>query len=246
MPYTNSLAQKYALATAYYANTHNSLPNYFMLTVGQLIANNDLYSGTVTADNVVRALTAAGKSWRIYAESLPNAGYMGGTVYPYGKDHNPIVYLFDVHNSPTAASNIVPFNQLATDIRNDTLPDYAMIVPDFVDDGHDCPAHMTACSDTDKLTNVDHWVQTNIAPLISSSAFGNSVLIYTWDESDITDTAKGGGHIATILVGPAVRSGYKSAAQYHHQSTLKLTMQLLGVSDYPGTAASAPDMTEFF
>jgi len=77
MPYTNSLAQKYALATAYYANTHNSLPNYFMLTVGQLIANNDLYSGTVTADNVVRALTAAGKSWRIYAESLPNAGYMG-------------------------------------------------------------------------------------------------------------------------------------------------------------------------
>jgi len=246
MPYTNSLAQKYALATAYYADTHNSLPNYFMLTVGQLIANNDLYSGTVTADNVVRALTAAGKSWRIYAESLPNAGYMGGTVYPYGKDHNPIVYLSDVHNSPTAASNIVPFNQLATDIRNDTLPDYAMIVPDFVDDGHDCPAHMTACSDTDKLTNVDHWVQTNIAPLISSSAFGNSVLIYTWDESDITDTANGGGRVATILIGSAVRSGYQSTTLYQHQSTLKLTMQLLGVSDYPGMAASAPDMTEFF
>src|SRR5437667_11258609 len=37
MPYTNSLAQKYALATQFYANTHNSLPNYFMLTVGQLI-----------------------------------------------------------------------------------------------------------------------------------------------------------------------------------------------------------------
>src|SRR5437588_6038764 len=34
MPYTNSLAQKYALATQYYADRHNSLPNYFMLTVG--------------------------------------------------------------------------------------------------------------------------------------------------------------------------------------------------------------------
>src|SRR5262249_25692950 len=32
MPYTNSLAQKYALATHYYADAHPSLPNYFMLT----------------------------------------------------------------------------------------------------------------------------------------------------------------------------------------------------------------------
>jgi phospholipase C len=246
MPYTNSLAQKYALATQYYANTHNSLPNYFMLTVGQLIASDDLYSGTVTADNVVRALTAASKSWRIYAESLPNAGYTGGTVYPYGKDHNPFAYFSDVHGSPAAASNIVPFNQLAADIRNDTLPDYAMIVPDFVDDGHDCPAHMTACSDTDKLTNIDSWIQANVGPLITSSAFGNSVLIYTWDESDITDTAMGGGHIATILIGSPVRSGYQSTSVYQHQSTLKLTMQLLGVSDYPGMAASAPNMAEFF
>src|SRR5258707_11877067 len=53
MPYTNSLAQQYALATQYYADRHNSLPNYFMLTVGNLITTNDLYTGTVTADNVV-------------------------------------------------------------------------------------------------------------------------------------------------------------------------------------------------
>src|SRR6266568_9681089 len=33
MPYTNMLAQKYSLATQYYANRFNSLPNYFMLTV---------------------------------------------------------------------------------------------------------------------------------------------------------------------------------------------------------------------
>jgi hypothetical protein len=33
---------------------------------------------------------------------------------------------------------------------------------------------------------------------------------------------------------------------YQHQSTLKLTMQLLGVTDFPGAAATAPDMTEFF
>src|SRR5207248_5535489 len=61
MPYTHSLAQQYSLATQYYANRHNSLPNYFMLTVGDLVTTDDTFTGTVTADNVVRAITAAGK-----------------------------------------------------------------------------------------------------------------------------------------------------------------------------------------
>jgi phosphatidylinositol-3-phosphatase len=246
MPYTNSLAQQYALATAYYANIHNSLPNYFMLTVGQLVARDDLYQGTVTAHNIVRALTAAGKTWKIYAESLPHAGYKGPTVHPYGKNHNPFAYLSDVVNSPAQAANMVPLNQLATDIQNDTLPDYAMIVPNFVNDGHDCPPQMSSCSDSDKLAQIDEWVQTNIGPLISSSAFGQSVLIYTWDEGDSSDTANRGGQIATILIGPSVRRGYESTTVYQHESTLKLTMQLLGIADYPGLAASAPSMTEFF
>jgi hypothetical protein len=33
---------------------------------------------------------------------------------------------------------------------------------------------------------------------------------------------------------------------YQHQSALKLTMQLLGIKDFPGASASAPDMSEFF
>ena len=246
MPYTNSLAQQYALATQYYADRHNSLPNYFMLTVGDLVTTDDLYTGTVSEDNLVRAISGAGKSWRMYAESLPSAGYLGPTVVPYGKDHNPFTYFSDVLNSSSQASNIVPFTQLATDIQNNTLPDYAMIVPNLANDGHDCPGEASNCSDTDKLSNIDSWVQTNVAPLISSSAFSNSVLIYTWDESVISDLANGGGHVATILVGSSVRKGYQSTALYHHESTLRLTMELLGITDFPGAAATAPDMSEFF
>jgi acid phosphatase len=89
-------------------------------------------------------------------------------------------------------------------------------------------------------------VKSNVGPLISSPAFQDSVLIYTWDESDITDLAHGGGHIATILISPKVRAGFQSTTVYQHQSALKLTMQLLGISDFPGAAATATDMTEFF
>ena len=246
MPYTNGLANRYALATQYYADRHNSLPNYFMLTVGNLITTNDLYTGTVTADNVVRALTAAGKSWKIYAESLPSIGYLGPSVIPYAKDHNPFAYLQDVLNSSSQAANVVPFTELATDLHNGTLPDYAMIVPNLANDGHDCPPGMSSCTDTQKLANIDNWVSNNVGPLIQSAAFQNSLLIYTWDESVITDLTNQGGHVATVLVSPKVRAGFKSTTMYQHQSALRLTMQLLGVTDYPGLAASAPDMKEFF
>jgi len=246
MPFTNSLAQQYSLATQYYANRHNSLPNYFMLTVGDLVTTDDTFTGTVTSDNVARAVTAAGKTWKIYADSLPSVGYLGPTVTPYGKDHNPFTYFSDVLNSSSQAANVVPFTQLATDMQNGTLPDYAMIVPDFANDGHDCPNEASNCTDTDKLAHIDSWIQTNVGPLINSSAFSNSVLIYTWDESSIDDTANGGGHIPTILIGSSVRHGFQSTTLYQHQSTLRLTMELLGITDHPGASASATDMNEFF
>jgi hypothetical protein len=151
-----------------------------------------------------------------------------------------------VIKSGSQASNIVPLTQLAADITNNTLPDYAMIVPNLANDGHDCPHEAGNCTDTDKMGNIDNWVHTNIAPLISSSAFQDSVLIYTWDESDINDHTNGGGHVATILVSPKVRAGFQSTTMYQHQSALKLTMQLLGITDFPGASASAPDMSEFF
>jgi acid phosphatase len=246
MPYTNSLAQRYALATQYFANRHNSLPNYFMLTVGDLVTTDDLFTGTVTSDNVVRALTAAGKSWKIYAESLPGTGYLGASSVPYSKDHNPFAYISDVLDSSSQAANIVSFTELSTDLQNGTLPNYAMIVPNAANDGHDCPNESSICTDTQKLANIDQWIKTNLGPLINSSVLQDSVLIYSWDESVITDLANGGGHVATILVGAKVRAGFQATTLYQHQSALKLSMQLLGVTDFPGLAASAPDMTEFF
>lgn len=246
MPYTNSLAQKYSLATNYYANTHPSLPNYFMLTTGQLVTNTDEYSGTVTSDNVASAVTAAGKTWKIYAESLPNVAYLGPTIVPYDKNHDPFAYFSSVQTSISQSANVVPFTQLATDMQNNTLPNYAMIVSNVINDGHDCPNEAAQCTDTQKLAQADSWLKTNIDPLIGSSVFSNGVLICTWDESEISDNANGGGHVATILIGAHVRQGYQSTTFYQHQSTLRISMELLNISDVPGSAANAPDMSEFF
>ena len=70
-----------------------------MMTTGSLETLDDSFTGTISDDNIVRALNGAGKTWKAYAESLPYAGYTGcGSGY-YVKRHNPLAYFSDAANS---------------------------------------------------------------------------------------------------------------------------------------------------
>ena len=252
-PYFNSLVSKYGLATNYYANSEgSSLPDYFMLTVGDTVTTTAGYTGSVTEDNVVRELTKAGKTWKVYAEDLPYAGDIsrvnagtdsaGAPAYVY--IHNPFVYLCDVNGStpcpvsydPAQAMNVVPYTQLAKDLASGNLPDYMFIIPNNCDNTHDC-----------SLSTGDTWLQNNVPQLLSNSAFqnGGGFLIITFDES-AGDTTNGGGRVATLIAGTTVKAGYKSSTFYQHQSALRVMLKALGVFSYPNAAATAPDMDEFF
>jgi len=234
MPYLNGLAQQYALATKYYAVTHPSIGNYFMMTVGKIITNDDSYSGVVSDDNIIRRLIAAGKTWKSYAEDLPSVGYTGGDVGNYARKHNVIALLSDVVNSATQRDNLVPFSQFATDLAAGNLPDYSFVAPNLCNDAHDC-----------SLATADQWLQTNIDPLVKNAAFQrDGLLVITFDESS-GDNVNGGGHVATVIVSPKAKHGYEGVGVYEHQSLLRLTAQALGVTP-PNAAATAPDMGEFF
>jgi len=246
MPYLNRLADQNGLATQCYANTHPSIGNYFMLTAGQIITNDDSFTGTVSANNLVRILNANGKSWKSYAESLPSTGYLGGDIFPYIKRHNPFAFFSDVLTT-AQASRIVPSWQLANDISSGQLPQFAFVAPNAEHDGHDCPGGGDSCSDDVKLGAVDTWLQQNIGPLLSNSEFQqNGLLIVVFDEADDSDSAGGGGHIAMVVVSGKAKVGYRSTTRYQHQSTLRLILQAIGLTELPGAAASAPDMSEFF
>ncbi len=235
MPYLNGLAQQYGLATQYYANTHPSIGNYFELATGQIITNNDSYSTIVTVDNIVRQLLAAAKTWKSYAEDLPSVGYTGGDVGNYARKHNVFALLSDVVNDATQVRNLVPFSQFGTDLANGTLPDFVNIVPNLCNDAHDC-----------SLATADAWLQSNIDPLIKSATFQqDGLLIIVFDESG-GDNTNGGGRIVWVAVSPKSKPGYQSATLYQHQSSLRLILKGLGVTAFPGAAASAPDMGEFF
>jgi hypothetical protein len=235
MPYLNSLANKYGLATQYYANTHPSIGNYFELTAGQIITNNDSFNGTVSADNVVRHLLTAGKTWKAYEDSLPKVGYISPDTGNYVRRHCPLSYFSDVVNSSTQKQNLVPITQFKKDLANNALPNYSFITPNLCNDAHNC-----------SLGTADSWLKANIGPLINSASFqSNGLLIIVFDES-ANDNSHGGGRIAWVAISPKYsKGGYKSSTVYQHQNTLRLMLEGLGVKTYPGNAKNASNMSEF-
>jgi hypothetical protein len=242
MPYLNGLANQYGLATNYFANAHPSTPNYFEITSGQTLEPLTLTDAVtphgfpVDAENVVRELLAAGKTWKSYAEDLPSIGYTGDDSGRYAVRHNPLAYFTDVQNDSKQVQNLVPFTQLAADLNTANLPEYSFIVPNLCDDAHDCP-----------LSTADTWLKTNIDPLVKSPQFQqDGLLIIVFDEANTLDVTAGGGHVAAVIISPRAKRGYKSIAFYQHQSVLRLMLEGLGVTKLPGDAATAPAMWEFF
>ena len=233
MPYLNTLASQYGIATQYYADTHPSIGNYFMMTTGQIITNDDSFMGTVSADNIVSHLISAGKTWKSYAESLPSVGYTGGDTSLYVRHHNPLSYFSDVVNSTVQKMNLVPFTQFAADLNNNQLPDFSFVVPNLMDDAHD-----------GTLAQADAWLQTNIAPLIASASFQkNGLLLIVFDEAATTDATNGGGHVAMLAVGPLVKHG-QSAVLYQHENLLKTVTTYLGIDGNLSKAGTVPAMSD--
>ena len=252
MPYLNSLLPKGAVATQFYANQHGSLENYFWVTAGQFITDNNSTTLTFNVDNIERHLLTNGMTFKSYAQSLPYAGYTGLYWGAYFKRHAPLIYFTDMANS-SLALNHVSTTVMAKDIANGTLPNFAFITPDGDHDMHNCSATLSTC-----LQTADTWLKDNIGPLLATAPFqpgGDGLLIIWADEADLnTDNRCSatvltgcGGRILVAMIGPQVRPGYKSVTTYHHPSVLRTMLEALGTtSNFPAAAATSPDMAEFF
>jgi phosphatidylinositol-3-phosphatase len=240
-PHFNALAKQGALATSYYADAHSSIPNYFMLTTGQPLTLDDSSIKVWTVDNIARRMLSAKTTFKVYAEGV-TSGYLGGNTGLYVIRHNPFAMLSDVAGSAQVANQVIqPFSQFLTDAANKTLPAFSFIVPDLNDDAHNGTP-----------LAADAWLQSNvISPLAANPAFqtgGDGLLVVAFDEAATSDITHGGGHVVAAFWGPIVKSGYTqtSATVYQHESMLRTLMEVLSLTNPPGAASTAPDMSEFF
>lgn len=241
MPWLVGIGNTYAYATDYHADTPGSLLDYLWLSSGSgeltFGCTGSSCTSAITDDNIFRELEKAGVSWKLYAESLPSVGYMGGSTGEYADRHNPAKWYSDVTSSTAMQDRMVPFTQFAVDMAANQLPAYSIIIPNLLDDAHD-----------GTLQQADTWLSTNVAPLLNQSYFkagGDGMLIVTFDECD---NAVGAcpEQVYTAVIGPHVKPHYQSAIFYKHENTLRTILDALRVHVYPGAAARVGDMSDFF
>src|SRR6266568_4758610 len=143
MPYLDSLANKYGLATNYVADTGPSIGNYLTWASGQVLSNNDSTNQTWNScspssvnvgtdntsqcvDNIGLDMQNAGLTWRAYEENY-GSGCGGLASGGYAKKHDPLAYF----NGINQAANHVCFSQFATDLKNNTLPALSYLGPNL-------------------------------------------------------------------------------------------------------------------
>jgi hypothetical protein len=219
-PYINSLARRYASASDYHAVSHPSLPNYLALTGGDTFGiSDDCTDCVVRASGLADQLGGAGISWKAYMEDMPRPCYGGASYNGYAKRHDPFVYYASVAANPARCAHVVPFGQLASDLRGGRVPTFAWITPNVCDDMHDC-----------SVATGDRFLK-QLVPFLVAGLGPHGLLALVWDEGSSNSGCCGraaGGRVALVLAGPAVRHGvYRRPAD--HYSLLRLFEDALGL-----------------
>jgi hypothetical protein len=291
-PQINALAGKYGLATNYFGVTHPSEPNYVANVGGSYFGiqdDNQFYctpamastdpncagttvNHTVSAQSIADQLTAAGKTWKGYFQSLPPTPAPGNLVttgpnangpytfkYPsnsnalYASKHNPFI---NFTGTQGALASMVPDTQLATDLATSKLPNFSLVVPDQCHDMHGTGS----CTDTNALIAAgDSYAGTTVRSIMASPVWkhGRNAIVITWDEDDYSDAGQpgtgccgadpGGGHVVTIVITNHGDDHVVDNTAYNHYSLLRTMEAAFGLPCLAHACDSVvPRMTPLF
>ncbi|HEX4864346.1 MAG TPA: alkaline phosphatase family protein [Acidimicrobiales bacterium] len=243
-PYINSLASQCGLATNYQNISHPSLPNYVGATSGLPLSSLKPFTRDCSPSRKCSTSAASifgqGETWKAYEESMPSNCDPANSG-EYAVRHNPPPYYTTLTNCST---NDVPYTQLATDLANNSLPEFSFVTPNLIDDMHD-----------GTIAQGDSWLSSNLPTIFNSSEYqsGTTAVFLVWDEGTggssgedcVANSTDQSCHVVAIVASPSTAAGSTSATSFNHYSLLGTAEQLLGLPAL-GLAASNPTMTTAF
>ena len=263
-PYLNALALAHVRHEAYYAVAHPSLGNYTAMVSGQIPGplekrNCPRYSNCVHAGPTIAAqLDAKRLTWRGYFDGMPHAcarptGFFDDYQQGYATRHNPFVYFEEiVSDEAYCAAHVVPYEKSFEEDLKNGPPNFAFIVPDTCNDGHDtgCRQGKTA------IENLDNWLEKNVPPILKFVyRTPGSALFITFDEAESSERSaccnqaggRGGGRIDFVMVAPGLERapGYRATKPANHYSFLRTLEEAFGLAAL-GEAARVEPMRELF
>jgi phosphoesterase family protein len=202
-PYETALAEKYTYAAQDYGVTHPSEPNYLAVTGGSVFGRSGTDAYTVLPNiSIADTLQLRGLSWGEFAQSMPTPCDVNDS-YPYAVKHNPFVFYQDiVSNKARCDAHVVDFSAWNADVAAGTIPNYAFITPNLLNDGHDT-----------SVAYADAWLESWLQPLLTKPWAASTLFIVTYDEGatnegySVGNTTIAGGQVFTVFVSPYTLHG---------------------------------------
>lgn len=241
-PFEKHLNAVYAHATHYYAVCHPSAPNYLAMTSGApWQCGSDGYK-VYSTSNIADLVQNKGRTWASFDESMPTAcDTTNSATGDYVVRHDPFVYYHDiVGNRARCTSHVVSLSAFATDVSLGTVPNYAFITPNILDDGHNTG-----------VKYADTWLKGWLSPLLNNTLFRTTVFFIVYDEA-VNDNSGydglTGGHVYFTAVSPYTKTGAAFTSDASHYNLLTTTEWLLGLGNcgHHDSGTSFPPMKGLF
>jgi parallel beta-helix repeat protein len=226
-PYTADLIAHSASFAHAYAYAHQSQSDYYALwsAVGRPVTESicPAVGSPYFTENLGHLCETNGRTWRAYSEDLPAPGDTVCYYQDYARRHCPWTDWGNLDHM-----NERPFEDLAIDIANGTLPNLAMVVPNLCNDTHnDCGQ--------DTVLIGDNWLSQNLPTMIDAVG-PRGLVIVLWDEDDGSD----GNHILTVFSSPLARTGYVSNRFINFFVVVRTMCDALGLPAFGEAATSKP------
>lgn len=223
-PFFKEFAARGVLYTNSHGVIHPSQGNYIALAAGDSYGITSDANMTLKVSNLADLLEAAGKTWKVYAEGYPGNCFLGGSSGNYARKHVPFISFADIQNAPSRCAKIVNASEFAKDVASDSVPDYALYVPDLKNDGHDTG-----------VTYASNWFQTKFRPLLDDPNFmRDRLVVATFDEG----SSSSDNHIYTAMVGAGITAGRIDNTHYDHYSLVRMLEDLWGLGSFGRKDAS--------
>ena len=180
------------------------------------------------------SMESAGISWRYYAPTAGERGYVFNTL-------NAINH---IRNSGLWNSNVVPDTQFASDAISGLLPAMSWLV---TGDASEHPPNSSCFG--------ENWTVTQLNALMQGPDWASTAVFLTWDDFGgfydhvpvpDPDIYGFGPRVPMLIISPYAIPGHISHTQYEFSSVLKFAEETFGLSPLTERDTNANDMQDSF
>ena len=225
-----ALAKQGVLLTQMMAETHPSQGNYIAMIAGSTLGVKNDKNVDLSETHIGDLLEKKGMQWRVYAEDFPGNCFTGATSGRYARKHVPFISFKNVSQNPKRCAQIENSNRFFDDLKNGSLPEFSMYIPNLDNDGHDTG-----------LDFAGKWLTSKFGALFSKpEALKDTLFIVTFDEAA---TLSFKNQIYTVLIGSNVQPGIQNSQSLDHPALLKMIEDEFALGSLGRSDAQAPAVT---